>query len=530
MRYLVEAAKLTQLRLPVALAAGIPDFKITNQAVLSVTREFGLHERAETLYKTSAGRRPVLDLHAAALVATLTDAGLAERGTGTVRSDIRDIGAGLDQLLDHEQQCWYQGAQDHGLTKAGEKAAGKMLRQIIAVCWLFGAVTGDEASELAARVPGASPSAAMTEWLRKIFERQAQPNGRGRMQTPQPPRGTPCHTGARDLTRTRPGMPDRPGHPAGPAGRGLPGPGVRRLRERSRPAETGPGRHRRPPGRTGITGRDADGRAQRPARPEPIAGSGREGPEPADPGPAACLGPSLAARAYWLAGLSSRLSTPDERAEAVAAAQEAASSYGELAAGSAQRYRPEQATALNNLGIRLSEAGRLDEARSATEAAVALYRQLVAADPGLYAPALASAVANLGYRYQRLGRASDALSAAEEAVATYREVDAGRPGLYASYFAFALTTLASRYAGADRPADALPRQEEAIAIYRDLSATKRGDSASRPGRRAGHPGHLPGQGRPTRRCLDCREKKLSPCSGSCVRTTRSSTVQGMPPP
>ena len=36
-RYLVEAAKLTQLRLPVALAAGIPDFKITNQAVLSVT-------------------------------------------------------------------------------------------------------------------------------------------------------------------------------------------------------------------------------------------------------------------------------------------------------------------------------------------------------------------------------------------------------------------------------------------------------------------------------------------------------------
>ena len=53
-RYLVEAAKLTQLRLPVALAAGIPDFKITNQAVLSVTREFGLHERAETLYKTSA--------------------------------------------------------------------------------------------------------------------------------------------------------------------------------------------------------------------------------------------------------------------------------------------------------------------------------------------------------------------------------------------------------------------------------------------------------------------------------------------
>jgi hypothetical protein len=61
--------------------------------------------RVETRYKTSSGRHLILDLHAAALVATLTDASLAETGTGTVQADIRT--AGLGQLLRHEQQFWY---------------------------------------------------------------------------------------------------------------------------------------------------------------------------------------------------------------------------------------------------------------------------------------------------------------------------------------------------------------------------------------------------------------------------------------
>jgi tetratricopeptide (TPR) repeat protein len=473
-RYLVEAAKLTQLRLPVALAAGIPDVKITNQAVFSVAKEFGLRQRAETLYKTSAGRRPVLDLHAAALVATLTDADLAERGTGTVRSDIRGLQAGLDQLLGHEQQCWYEGARDYGLMKDGEQAARQMLRQIIAVCWLLGAATGDEASELAARVPGVSPSAAITEWLRDIFGGRHSRAGEDGYKPPS--RLAELH-----VIRELGASPEL-------ARACLTGLAIRQARQAVVFLARASADYKEAASLLNLVLSDiADRRAELespvetltailsvlPSQNASLAQPARDlNQQILDLLPA---GTELAARAYWLAGLSSRLTAPGERADAVAAAQEAASRYGELAAASPHRYRPEHAAALDNLGVRLSELGRPDEARSATEAAVELYRQLAAADPGLHAPGLAAAIANLGYRYQKLGRTSDALSAAEEAVAAYREVDARRPGLYSSYFAFALTTLAGRYAGAGRPADAIPLQGEAIAIYRNLCAAKRGD-------------------------------------------------------
>lgn len=473
-RYLVEAAKVAQFRLPVALAAGIPDSKITNQAVFSVAREFALHERAETLYKTSAGRRPVLDLHAAALVATLSDAGLAERGTGTVRNDIRDVQAGLDQLLSHEQQCWYEGAQDHGLMKDGAQAARQMLRQIIAVCWLLGAATGDEASELAARVPGVSPSAEMTEWLRNIFGgRHSRAAGDGYK---PPSRLAELHV-IRELG-TSPEL----------ARACLNGLAIRQARRAAAFLARASADYKEAASLLNLVLADiADRRAELASPVEtltamlsvlpcPNASLAQAAKDLNQQIPALLpAGTEPAARAYWLAGLSSRLAEAGERADAVAAAQEAASSYGELAEASPHRYRPEHAAALDNLGVRLSELGRFDDARSAAEAAVAVYRQLAAADPGLHGPGLAAAVANLGYRYQKLGRTSDALSAAEEAVAAYREVDARRPGLYSSYFAFALTTLASRYTGAGRPADATPLQEEAIAIYRNLCATKRGD-------------------------------------------------------
>ena len=84
----------------------------------------------ETRYKTSSGRHLILDLHAAALVATLTDASLAETGTGTVQADIRT--AGLGQLLRHEQQFWYYSARAGGLPDGQEESAARALRQIIA--------------------------------------------------------------------------------------------------------------------------------------------------------------------------------------------------------------------------------------------------------------------------------------------------------------------------------------------------------------------------------------------------------------
>ena len=62
----------------------------------------------------------------------------------------------------------------------------------------------------------------------------------------------------------------------------------------------------------------------------------------------------------------------------------------ELAAASPDRYRPDLATSLSNLGIRFSELGRPAEALPVTEEAVTIYRELAAASPDRYRPDLAA--------------------------------------------------------------------------------------------------------------------------------------------
>jgi hypothetical protein len=120
----------------------------------------------ETRYKTSSGRHLILDLHAAALVAALTDASLAETGTGTVQADIRT--AGLGQLLRHEQQSWYDSARGLGLLGGQEESAARALRQIIAASCLLGASGAAQACDLVERIPGVSQSPKLAEWLEDV--------------------------------------------------------------------------------------------------------------------------------------------------------------------------------------------------------------------------------------------------------------------------------------------------------------------------------------------------------------------------
>ena len=55
-----------------------------------------------------------------------------------------------------------------------------------------------------------------------------------------------------------------------------------------------------------------------------------------------------------------------------------------------------------------------------TEEAVATYRELAAASPDRYRPDLARSLSNLGVAFSELGRPQEALPVTEEAVATYR--------------------------------------------------------------------------------------------------------------
>ena len=69
----------------------------------------------------------------------------------------------------------------------------------------------------------------------------------------------------------------------------------------------------------------------------------------------------------------------------------------------------------------LSDGGRREEALPVTEEAVAIYRELAAAYPDRYRPDLARSLSNLGAWFSALGRPAEALPAEREVVEAYRE-------------------------------------------------------------------------------------------------------------
>jgi tetratricopeptide (TPR) repeat protein len=79
-----------------------------------------------------------------------------------------------------------------------------------------------------------------------------------------------------------------------------------------------------------------------------------------------------------------RLSDLGRREDALAAIQEAAQTYRELAAARPDAFRPDLAMALNNLSLRLSDLGRREDALAAIEEAAQTYRELAAAWPDAY--------------------------------------------------------------------------------------------------------------------------------------------------
>jgi hypothetical protein len=468
LRNQVVLARQAQLALSTEVTTGRPDHKIVSQAVGSISRRFGLREsRVETRYQTSSGRQLILDLHAAALVATLTDARLADTGTGTVQADIRT--PGLAQLLLHERQFWHDSARRHGLLDGQGGQGTRLPGQIIAASCLFGAATAREAGDLATRIPGFLPSANITEWLEEVSaESHSGPDQAGFMPlsrlaerhtlqelTSSPEFAHACTTG---LTRKQAlqavtflarALPDFTEASS--------------LLTEILPDITD---------RITDVGTQADTLAAvlsvlpyaRPTlAPAAVAGTRKllqllpASDEPAQ-------------RAHWLMSLGIRLAETGDLAGAAAAEQEAAIARGELAAADPDRHLPDLAASLDSVSARLSKLGDHRNAVQAAEEAAGIHRGLAAANLGLYGPALALSLNGLALRYHEAGRPARALKAFEEAAGVYRELAAANPSQYQAGLAQALGSLSLRYQEQGHAAEALPLAEEAVALYRELTA------------------------------------------------------------
>jgi hypothetical protein len=157
---LVQEARAAQLSLPPAVAADLPDAEVIARAVRSFARELGLPGKSVEI-RGHAGRRRVLDLHAAALVAVLDEA-----STATVQVD---LGGVLTELLRHEQHFWYDSARAAGLGDGQDGTTPVLLRQIAAAACLLGAASPAEARALPGRIPGMAPSVKIGGWLRVLY-------------------------------------------------------------------------------------------------------------------------------------------------------------------------------------------------------------------------------------------------------------------------------------------------------------------------------------------------------------------------
>jgi tetratricopeptide (TPR) repeat protein len=134
--------------------------------------------------------------------------------------------------------------------------------------------------------------------------------------------------------------------------------------------------------------------------------------------------------AMSLNNLSADLAELGRRDEALAAIQEAAGVYRELAAARPDEFRPDLAMSLNNLSVRLGELGRREKALAAIQNAAGVYRELAAARPDEFRPGLATLLNNLSLPLGELGRREEALAAIQEAVTIRRELAASWPDVY----------------------------------------------------------------------------------------------------
>jgi tetratricopeptide (TPR) repeat protein/uncharacterized protein YdhG (YjbR/CyaY superfamily) len=132
-----------------------------------------------------------------------------------------------------------------------------------------------------------------------------------------------------------------------------------------------------------------------------------------------------------------------------------------------ERFLPDLAGTLNNLGNALSDKGMLDEAIDRYEEALKLCRDLAEKDER-YLPDLATTLNNLGNALYKEGSLDEAIDRYEEALKLCRDL-AEKDERYLPYLAGTLNNLGTALSDKGSLDEAIDRYEEALKLCRDLA-------------------------------------------------------------
>jgi hypothetical protein len=448
--------------LAAAVSEELSNQDLVDAAVPVFANELGMAAPSRVLVDVGAGAVRVLDLHAAALVAVLRSAGTG----GPVRVRMADV---LDELLAHEERFWQGTAGRLGFLGGPAGMSAAMLRQVVAAGALLGAESQEQTVELLGRVPGAVTSVPVASWLRDLYPPDDGAEWLGSLR----PDRLAEHLVVAQLAAS-----------AELAGRCLAGLDERQALRAITLL-----------GRAAADQQEAAGTLLERVLPLLEQVVAELPPDlglltaisDAIPYPSAALAEANLAvtrrilqilpdsdpglRALWLSWLAVTLAQTGRPDQALPPAQEAVEIRRELAASYPDRYRPDLAGSLSNLGNRFSELGRPDQALPPAREAVEIRRELAASYPDRYRPDLADSLSNLGIQFSELGRPDQALSVEQEAVEAWRELAAAYPDRYLPNLATSLSNLGVTFSELGRPAEALPAEQEAVEIRRELAAS-----------------------------------------------------------
>ncbi len=481
---LLSGAEPTRLTAPIQ---DIPDHDLAASAVPYFARKLGVAVPECVVFDLPTRRVPVLVLHTSALVAVLRS---ITGPPGTLRVAVTD--GVLGELLEHEARYWRRTAKSCELT-----ADGRVLKAVIAAAILLGAADLEEAAALAGRVPdlaGTAPGDLRSwgRWLLQLYPSDAT----GRMGSIQPDLLAEHHI-MTQLTGD-PGLAkailtsltvDQADQALTVLGRAWTlhdgaGPAIEAALRADLARMAIPAANVAVQTSPRIGDLLADALADAPIAFDDLVRIKEALPYPSVAIAAADLATTLRVRrelppetdketlAKWADTCGRLLSQVGRPADAVPPAQEAVTIRRELAAALPDRYRPDLAASLSNLGVCYAELGRPAEALPPAQEAVTIRRELAAALPDRYRPDLARSLRNLGVLYSVLGQPAEALPPAQEAVTTYRELAATQPDRYRPALARSLNNLGTCYSAMGRPAEALPPAQEAVTTYRELATAQ----------------------------------------------------------
>lgn len=145
------------VKLSAAVDDGLSDAALVRQAVPYFADRLGTEPPQFVTIGGAPGRRRILDLHAAALIAAVD-----------AREQV-DLSTVLAELLEHEKKTWLGSAISNGLLDGPHGMNVNTLANIVAAGALLGAASRDEAISLLQRVPDAAASAKVATWLRDLY-------------------------------------------------------------------------------------------------------------------------------------------------------------------------------------------------------------------------------------------------------------------------------------------------------------------------------------------------------------------------